>query len=156
MKIGIMVHSDTGNTLAVAQRLQAELEKAGHSAQVERVAALGGEKDPKKMQLEKLPVIDGYDALALGAPVQAFNLSQVMKLCLPELPSLHGKKVVCFVTQFFPFPWMGGNNAIGQIKQLCSSKKGKVLATGIVNWSRRDREQRIAEMVEQLSKALIR
>lgn len=150
-----MVHSDTGNTRAVAQKLQEALQQAGHSATVEQISAVGGEKDPKKMQLEQLPAIDDYDALAIGAPVQAFNLSQVMKLCLSQLPSLQGKKVVCFVTQFFPFPWMGGNNAIGQMKHLCSPKKGRVLATGIINWSRRDREQRIAQVVEQLSKALM-
>lgn len=154
MDVCILVHSDTGNTLSVAQKLQEKLQQAGHAATIERIAAVGGERNPKKMQLERFPHIDDYDALVLAGPVQAFGLSPVMKLCLSRLPSLHEKKVVCFVTQLSPFPWMGGNNAIGQMEKLCLSKKGKVLETGIINWARRNREQRINQLVERLTKAL--
>lgn len=54
MKIGIIVHSSTGNTLHVAQRLQQRLSAAGHSALVERVSAMNDEEsDVQKIRISQ-------------------------------------------------------------------------------------------------------
>jgi len=41
--------------------------------------------------------------------------------------------VAGFVTQAFPFPWMGGTQAIKGMEKLVQAKGGKVSATGVVN-----------------------
>ena len=152
MKIGIVVHSQTGNTYSVAERLKAKLTAAGHSANIERVAPVGhAHPGIKNLQLEKRPEVGAYDALVFGAPVWAFSLSPVLATYLAQLSSLRDKKIACFVTMGFPFAWMGGNRAIAQLKEICECKGGTVCGTGVVNRMSTHREKNITNMVEKLS-----
>lgn len=154
MKIGIIVHSHTGNTLSVAQRLEEELVKAGHTVKLERVRA--DNEDPSAAGMAKLieaPEVNEYDALIFGAPVRGFSVSRIMKLYLAQLPSLTGKKVGCFVTQQFPYPWLGGNKSVRQMKKLCRTKGVNEFVTGIVNWSHKNRDTKIIEVLGNLKAA---
>ena len=45
MKIGIIVHSHTGNTLSVAERIRSELVEKGYDVELKRVSAEN--EDPK-------------------------------------------------------------------------------------------------------------
>lgn len=151
MKIGIIVHSYTGNTLSVAQSLQNKLIEAGHSVSIERVMAVN--EDPSaagNIELKVKPDISDYDGVVFAAPVRAFSLSPVMKKYLLQLPSLRGKRIGCYVTQYFPFPWMGGNRAIKQMKSICSTKGEEVIGEGIINWSNKEREKKIIDVVDKL------
>ncbi len=152
MKIGIIVHSQTGHTYSVAQKLQEKLSAAEHEVKVERVTPIG-EVNPssKNIKFETLPDLDAYDALIFGAPVQAFSLSAVMKTYMNQIKSLNDKKVACFVTKGVPFNWTGGNKAISQMKKIIESQGGTVIGTGIVIW-RDKREEQIVELVEKFSK----
>ena len=93
MKIGIIVHSQTGHTYSVAQKLQEKLSAVGHEVNVERVTPVG-EVNPgaKNIKFETLPDVNVYDALIFGAPVQAFSLSAVMKAYMDQIKSLNDKK----------------------------------------------------------------
>jgi NAD(P)H dehydrogenase (quinone) len=150
VNIGIIVHSDTGNTYSVAQRILEELLREGHSVSLKKVIAIDDkQKDIRKIQLKTIPDVGAYDALIFGAPVRGFSLSPVLSAYLSQIPSLQGKKIECFVTQFFPYPWMGGNRAIKQMKDICQLKNGKVIETGIVNWSSKRRNEKIDFLVEE-------
>jgi NAD(P)H dehydrogenase (quinone) len=150
MNIGIIVHSQTGNTYSVAERIKETLITCGHTVSIEKLTAINDrEMDFQNVLLTNIPKIDAYDALVLGAPVRAFSLSPIMKAYLLEIPSLQGKTVECFVTEYFPFPWMGGNQAIKQLKEICESKGAIVLDTGIVNWSSKHRPEQITAIVEK-------
>lgn len=153
MKIGIIIHSHTGNTLNVAERLKEELTKVGNLVSLEQVIAIN--EEPSKsgsIELKTKPDISSYDVLIFGAPVRAFSLSPVMKAYLLQVQSLKGKKVSCFVTQAFPYAWMGGNRSISQMKNSCESKGATILETGIVNWPQKQREKNILEVLEKMSK----
>lgn len=153
MKVGIIVHSHTGNTLVVAQKLKEELTALGHLVTLEQVTAVN--EDPSaaaNVQLKTIPDISDYDALFFGAPVRAFSLSPVMKLYLSQIPSLQGKKVSCFITQSFPFPWMGGTRTIKQLKKLCEVKGAQVAESAIVNWSSKQREKMMSDLTRKLSR----
>ena len=153
MNIGIIVHSQTGHTYSVAEKLKEKLLAAGHIAKIEKLIPIGTvQPHDRNVRLEKLPDISGYDALIFGAPVLGFALSPVMSAYLPQLPTLDGKKVAGFVTMFLPFASMGGKNAINQMGQICNTKGTKLRETGIINWSGRKREKQIAEVVESLSR----
>jgi len=153
MKIGIILYSQTGNTYSVSLKLKEKLITAGHFVDIERLKVVG-EMQPgtKDIKFEKLPDAEPYDALVFGSPVQAFSLSSVMASYLTQIASLQGKKIAFLVTQFFPFPWMGGNRTVGQMKKICESKGADICGAAIVNWSNRSREKRITEVVEKLSK----
>lgn len=151
MRIGIIVHSQTGHTYSVAQKLQEKLSAAEHEVKVERVTPIG-EVNPssKNIKFETLPDLDAYDALIFGAPVQAFSLSAVMKAYMNQIKSINNKKVACFVTKGVPFNWTGGNKAISQMKKIIESQGGIIIGTGIIIW-RDKREEQIAELVEKFS-----
>jgi menaquinone-dependent protoporphyrinogen IX oxidase len=153
MRIGIIIHSHTGNTLSVGERLREALTAKGYNVQIERVTAVN--EDPKsneKIRLESVPDISPYDAVIIGAPVRAFSLSPVMKAYLAEIPQIQGKKVSCFVTEHFPKPWMGGNHAIKQILGLIAQKGGTVTCSGVINWSGKAREEQINDVISKLCK----
>jgi NAD(P)H dehydrogenase (quinone) len=153
MKAGIFVHSRTGNTLSAAEKIQKSLEAGGHTAVIERVTA-EGENPGKgvKFRLKNIPDTSPYDVLIFGAPVNGFSLSLAMKAYLEQLPQLQGKQTVCFVTEQFPKPWMGGNNSIKQMKALLTKKGAEIKQTGIVNWSAKTREDQIAGIAGRFAK----
>ncbi|MGP6147297.1 flavodoxin family protein [Jeotgalibaca sp. A122] len=150
MKIGIIIHSKTGNTLSVAQRLLENLLALGHFCKVEKVVATNDEEmDPSKIVLENQPDLTGYDCLILAAPVRAFSLSPVMKAYLARASQLSKEKVFCYVTEGFPFSSMGGNRAIKQFNNIIEAKGAIVEATGIINWSNPRREKQIVQLVNK-------
>lgn len=152
MTIGLIVYSQTGNTHSVSLKLQEKLAAAGHSAAIERLRPAGAvQPGAADIELAERPAIDRYDALVFGAPVIAFSLSPVMIGYLTPMASLQGKKVACLVTQHLPFPWMGGNRAIAQMRKLCESRGAIVCGTGIVNWSSARRDRMIGEVVDRLA-----
>lgn len=152
MKIGIIVHSHTGNTLSVAVRLKETLESSGNSVNLEQIEAASDNPSEKNVMLKTLPDANGYDLIIFGAPVWGFSLSTVMKAYLSQLPSLNGKKVSCFVTQHFSYPFLGGNKSIREFKKACESQGLIVSETGIINWSNKKREKMTAELIEKFSR----
>ncbi len=153
MNIGIIVHSQTGNTLSVAEKLREALAQAGHTVTVDRVEA-EGKPDGQPIKLRRAPDAGKYDVVVLGAPVHAFSLAPAMRAYLAQVPPLKGKRVAGFVTQQFPFAWMGGNHALRQLRRACEAKGATVCGSGAVNWSRRSRDRQIAELVDRLSGCL--
>lgn len=148
MNIGIIVYSQTGHTYSVALRLKEKLAAAGHVVTVERIEV---KVTPRgRVQFQTLPNVEPYDALVFGAPVHAFSLCRPMLGYLTQIPSLQGKKVACLITQGSPYPWMGGNRAIRQMKGICESKGAMVCGTGIVTWMSKNRERQIGEVVDRL------
>ena len=151
MNVGIIVHSHTGNTLCVAQHLKEALSSAGHAVSIQSVSALNDEEpDVRKIRLHEMPDIGIYEVLLFGAPVRGFSLSSVMQAYLAGIRSLDGKKTACFVTQFFPYAWMGGQRALGQMCDICKNKNASLYGTGIINWSKaKARKKQIKAMAER-------
>jgi len=154
MNIGIMVYSETGNTLSVAEKLREKLVAAGHTAAIERVTVDG---DPRKMGVGVafgvMPDTTPYDALVFASPVHGFSLSLPMAGYLKQVSSLDGKAVACLVSHALPYPWMGGTRAIRQMAAICESKGARMCGSGIVNWMRSSRDQEIADVADVLSRA---
>lgn len=135
MRIGIIIHSKTGNTLFVAQELRDQFNAAGHTVSIENVVSSNDdETSVNSIVLTSAPKLDAYDMIVFGAPVRGFMLSPVMQAYLNQIPSLKGKVISGFVTQFFPIPIMGGNQAIACLSDICRSKGAELSRTGIINW----------------------
>ena len=151
MKIGIIIHSQTGHTYSVAQKLKEKLSADGHAVDIKQLRLAGGQQNPgKDSKIENPPDLSGYDRVIFGAPVHAFSLSKVMTIYLTQVSSLAGKTVACFVTKGLPFGWTGGSRAIDQMKEICESKWAMVSGTGIVVWNK-SREKQIDALVEEFS-----
>lgn len=154
MKIGMFIHSNTGNTYSVAEKLQNKLTNDGHTVVIKKLEPVGGENtnenDINKIKFDPLPDVSGYDTIIFGAPVRGMSISPVLSAYLSKIASLKGQKVDLFVTQHFPYAWMGGKHAISQMKKICEDKGAMIGKTGIVNWKNKKREQMIADVVEQL------
>ena len=152
MNIGIIVHSQTGNTYSVVQKLQEKLLASGQAVGLERLIPVDEKQaEAKKVQLKNMPDISSYDALIISGPVRGFSISPVVAAFLSNISPIQSKKVAVMVTQLFPFPILGGNHAIAQMKRICESKGAVVCGTGIVNWSSKKREAMITDVVERLS-----
>lgn len=152
MKIGIIVYSQTGNTYSVALKMQEALTKKGHSVDIEKIEAIRDEKQPAlNIKLAKTPNVEKYDGIIFATFVEAFCLCPVMDTYLKQLKSLKNKKVALFVTQFFPYPWMGGNHAIKQMKKNFTLKDCNTDLTGVINWKNKNREENIKKLTEQFT-----
>lgn len=154
MNIVIVVHSLTGNTLSVAKTASQKLESKGHQVTIESIVPNNeNETDLSKIQLNHTPDLSAYDGIVLACPVRGFNVSGAMLKYLNVLPSLDNKKIALLVTHFFPFPWMGGTSTISRMKSICVDKNGSVIATGIINWKRSNRDAQIEKTAVKISEA---
>lgn len=150
MNIGMIVYSQTGHTLSVAETLRDKLIASGHGITLEQIEVEGDVAPGQEVHFKTLPDPAPYDTLILAAPTQAFSLVEVMKQYLAQVDSLSGKSIACLTTEFFPFPWMGGNRAIRQMTDLATAKGAAVRGGGVINWSRMGRERQIVEVTDSL------
>lgn len=156
MKIGIIVHSYSGNTYYVAQMIREMLLKGGHQAEIERIKILGGEKpNSRHFEIEAPKDSSMYETFVFGAPVRGFSISPVIETYLNQISTLKDKKVACFVTKQLSSNWTGGKRAIAAMKDVCESKGGTVVGTGVLFWKSKNREKEIEELAEELCKALV-
>lgn len=154
MKIGIIIHSHTGNTNLVAEKVRDELEKKGHEVAFYRLKIEGGwRRGIREIRFEDPPDTAAFDALVFGSPVEGMTLSPVMKTYLDGVGMLEGKKAALLVTQHFLRPSLGGNRAVRCMEKACVTQGATVCAAAIVNWTNKRKEQQIEEAVERLSGA---
>jgi flavorubredoxin len=151
MDIGIIVYSQTGNTLSVAEKLKDALAAKGHKVKIDKVTAEGEVGPGQPFTLKSKPDPGKYEALVFAAPVMAFTLNPAMKAYLGQMPSVDGKKAGCFVTQQLPAGWMGGNRAVKIISRALRDKGADVCSSAIVHWKDEiKRGQQIDEAVAAL------
>lgn len=153
MKIGLIVHSITGNTLSVCRKLELKLAENGHDVELKEIKTQGKlNRKENKVDFAELPSLEGYDALVFGSHTEAFQLEQTMQLYFDKVGTLKGKDVACISTHQFPFKWMGGSNAVKKMKSICEGKGAKVLGTAVVDWSPESkRNEKIKSAVDTIA-----
>jgi flavodoxin len=155
MKIGIVVHSFSGNTMSVAERLAQSLSEKGYEADILRLQVTGGanrnQQDIGKIALQPIPDMKGFDNLIVAGPVRGFQASPVIRKFFDEVNDIEGKNVAMFVTHAFPYSFFGGKSAIGQMERMCREKGAKVGFTGIIDWGSGKREKQIETLVKNIT-----
>lgn len=147
MNVGVVVYSLTGNTLSVAEAVKASLISKGHSVRLEPIKAKN--EDPKAtgaVELTQVPALEGAQLVVLGGPVRGFSPAPIIKAYVDQLPDLHGLPVFLLVTHHFPFAFLGGNSAIAMTRKLIEAKNGRVIGSGVVNWSSKHRADNIQDV----------
>ena len=139
----IIIYSKTGHTLSVAEQLVSRK----NMPLLRIIPQIDDPSIPHPILIQK-PQINDYDHIIVGSPVHGFSLSKVMKAYL-EQTDFQGKKVDLFVTHYFPYAWMGGNQTLKQMKKLIESKGGIVNMMTSINWSNKKRLSDIADMIHR-------
>lgn len=144
MKEKVICYSKTGNTLSVARRLS---ERLGISC--EEVKAYVDEKKQTLVSMIEIPSLDGVSRVYFGSPVHGFQMPVATKGYLGTFDSFEGIEFVLFVTHFFPFSWLGGNQTLNQIKKLITQKGGIVLEQTSINWKSRKKEETVYNLIKR-------
>lgn len=152
MKVGIIVFSLTGNTLYVAKEVCKAIKKEKIDCKIDeiKIDVIGGKFDGNNFEIKKYPEIDKYDTIIFACPVHGFSVPKVVKKYFESITNLSDKKIACYVTEMFPHPWMGGNNAIRQFKTLMFSKGADIEKTGVINWKSNNRKEHIEKLCESM------
>ena len=154
MNIGLVVHSVTGNTQSVVEKVGGALEGAGHRVTALRLEVEGGHrKGEASPPIVSDPDLSGYDALVLGSHVEAFGLAQAMQDYLRRRTVLKGKPLALVLTEQLPYKWMGGRSGLRRMSTLCWEAGGDVRYAGVVNWSNKGRDRQISELTEAVVRA---
>lgn len=151
MKIGLILHSKSGNTRSVAEHIKTSLEKAGHTVVIENLIPHDeAETDPTKIKLTTVPSIRSYDGFILACPVRGASISPTLTAFLRHVDSFEQKKVAYFVTEYFPFKWMGGSSALSKLTKLIQNKGAVLVGCDVINWKNRKRSEQIKELTSQM------
>jgi flavodoxin len=149
MKIGIILFSETGNTYSVAKKLKENLKK--HDVTIEKIEINRTSKDRSEFEITYNPIVENYDILIFGSFTEGFKLNPVMRKYLED-KQLKGKKVLLFVTHFFPYKWLGGTSAMKELKDIMKFKQAKVLTTSVINWSSKKRTLETLDLINEFKK----
>lgn len=116
MKVGIIVYSQSGHTAEFARAITDHLREAGIEYDVELLRPHGIPKPwTGKIEFRRIPELDDYDIIMIGAPVWAFNASKVIRKYLNSIKPIKGKKALPFVTHGLPAKSLGANRALSQM-----------------------------------------
>lgn len=155
MNIQILVHSQTGNSLHVANMLKLNLESDQNKVNLTHIKADDERNmDPDQIKISALPDIKAADVLIIGGPVRGFGPSPAIKKALRSFGSLKGKKVILYVTEFFPLDSMGGKQTITAMTKLVEQKGGTVVQSRIIHWYNWGRNLKILKLVHAVKSVL--
>ncbi len=132
MKIGIVVYSYTGQTLAAAETLAQKLSTAGHEVALKKLETTAAVKPgAADVSLKSPPALDEFEAVVLAAPVWGGMPAPPMAVYLEQLPSQAGKPFAYVATGFFP-PAMGCKQTIAKMKAACEAKGAVSVGSGSI------------------------
>jgi flavodoxin len=155
MKIGIIIHTQSGHTAHFARAIAAKFNSNGHEAEIEMLRT-SGQVSPgsRKFTIKNSPEVEQFDAILLGGPVWAFKASPVIMAYLSQLNHIKNKKVLSFVTMMLPFTFMGGKQAIKAMNQELEASGGNVLPGEILQFFFKANPQKMEQAVERIYDAI--
>ena len=154
MRVGIIVHSQSGHTLAVAQKLEEKLAEEGHDVSLNRVeAAEPTTSSACGVAPRTKPAAARYEKIVFGSPVRGGELPPPMARYLDQVSSLGGKPVAFLLTHFLRRAW-GTEQTIAQMTELCESKGATVVGSADVRWPNLQRGRDIQKAVDKLGQLL--
>lgn len=155
MKIGIIIHTQSGHTAQFARAIAAKFNSVGHEAEIDLLRTVGQvSPGSKKFSIKNAPSLEQYDAILFGGPVWAFKASPVIMALLRGVIKIKNKKVLSFVTMAFPFSWLGGKQAIKEMNQELDASGGIVLPGEILHFLLKPNAQKMEQAVQRIYEKL--
>jgi flavodoxin len=155
MKIGIFVHSQSGNTAKLGLAVTHALREKGLDVSIELLRPLGKiHPRVKHVQFRSLPEVEEYDIILFGGPIWAFSASPVIVSLLKQLETLKGKKAMCFTTSGFPTAFSGAKRALIRMSDLCEGLGAKVLPGVALFWGLYCGKKKLDMTVEEICRSI--
>ena len=155
MKIAVVIYSYTGNSFSIGQKIVHFLQLHNHQAKLIRVNVTDDQPSKTDVQFGEIESIEPFDTIIFGSPVRAFSLAPAMVKYLQQIDSLSGKSVSCFVTKQLTFSWTGGTSALKKMVSLCKEKGADINKTGIIQWSSRNRDSLIEQLIKEMTDKMV-
>lgn len=155
MKIGIIVYSYTNNTLTIAKKLESSLLSKGYDTEIKSIKAENEDPNINQYNLVNLPSVDDYDSIVFASCVRGFDCALIFKQYVETIKSLKDKKVCGFVSQYFPFDFMGGTQALRSMKRLINSKGADFLELSSIHIKSKSVDKQIESLLEQCAQWLV-
>jgi NAD(P)H dehydrogenase (quinone) len=138
MHIGIVVHSQSGHTAALAKTIAERFRSGGHEVDIKALMTSGLYKPgSRNFTISNTPEEEDiltWDAVLFGGPVWGGKASPVIMEYLRWLKKLNGKKTISFVTKGLPWKALGGNQAIRAMNEEIRASGGTVLPGEILHY----------------------
>lgn len=154
MKVGIIVYSHSGHTLAAAQHLKERLSAAGHQPALERLELAGpAPAGREEVPLKNCPDISAYNAVVFCSPVHGGRPALPLTHYLAQLPPQKGRPAVLLVTHFFRPDW-GAELTIAALRAACETRGARVIGAASVRWPGLGRSRRLESAADEMLRAL--
>lgn len=149
MKIGIVIHSQSGHTAQIAKFLGNAFTGKGHEVDISLLRT-SGKVTPRSssFELKSIPDVTDCDLILLGGPVWAFSASPVILRFINSLGRLTGKNVLCFVTKGLPFLWTGGTQALSKMNEELALSDATILDGEIMHLIGMPKEEKVKPVIE--------
>ncbi len=160
MNIAIVIYSESGKSLKLAQLAADKLSAAGHQVSLTRLETSPVFDSKHNLPLDRikftnLPELGKSDAVIVGGPVWAFRLCLAVRKAVLDLDGQwQGKKVLPFVTHAFPWAWLTGTSSLNSLRQLLARQGANVLPGTVLSGSGKKDEARYQAAAEAISRAL--
>lgn len=129
MKIAIVIHTNTGRTLRVAQATRDLLEAKGHEVDLTGLRTTGTASPgflpgANNFSIKNPPDLSDCDAVIVGGPIWAFKASPViMRYLVEDVTKLKGKFALSFVTLWN----FGAKRALAKMDEELATAGGDIL-----------------------------
>lgn len=135
MKIGVFVHSQTGNTAKLGLAVVHALREKGHDVAIELLRPAGRvNPGSKNIEFRNLPDAARFEAVLFGGPIWAHNVSPVITSAITQIAGLKGKKTLFFLTSFFPPSLSGCKRSQAAVRSLLEETGASVLTGESLSW----------------------
>jgi len=152
MNIGIFIHSQSGHCSALGMAITQKLRSQGNEVDIQLIQPIGRvHPRMKHVELrEEVPNLSNYDVLVWGGPIWAFTASPVICSFIKDIPTLKGKKALCFTTSGFPEPLSGAKGAHKKLSGLLEELGATVLEGEAMFWGLSAGKKKIDTVVERI------
>ncbi len=152
MNIGIFVHSQSGHSSAMGMAITKKLREKGHSVDIQLIQTSGRVRPRmKRVPLrDEVPDLSPYDAIILGGPIWGFTASPVVMAFIKDIPSLKGKKALCFTTSGFPTAISGAKGGLKKLNAQLEELGAELLPGEAFFWGLWCNKKKMEETVERI------
>jgi len=147
MTIGIIVYSYTNNTLTIAKQLEEVLIEKGFNVDLESIKAFNENPNNTNIVLSNLPNLKRYDTIIFASCVRGFDCAPIFKTYMNTLKTLKEKRCAGFVSQYFPWDFLGGTQSLKRLNELVEKKEGTFFPLKSIHVKSKQKDQQISELI---------
>lgn len=155
MKIGVIVYSYTNNTLTIAKKLESILLDKGYDVEVKSIKAEDESTNINHYNLVNIPSVENYDSIVFATCVRGFDCALIFKQYIQTIKTLKDKKVCGFVSQYFPFDFMGGSQALKSMKKMINDKEANFIELSSIHMKSKNVDKQIDNLTNQCTQWLV-